>query len=57
MAQFGGRGVTNALESEIVRLLARAVLQAEFDRRSGVRFRITLREQRLRIEVDTVEVE
>jgi ATP-dependent Clp protease ATP-binding subunit ClpA len=57
MAQFGGRGVTNALESEIVRLLARAVLQAEFDRRSGVRFRITLRELRLHIEVDTVEVE
>jgi ATP-dependent Clp protease ATP-binding subunit ClpA len=57
MARFGGRGVTNALESEIIRLLARAVLQAEYDRRSGVRFRITLSEQRLRVEAGSAEIE
>lgn len=57
MAQFGGRGVTNALESEIIRVLARAVLQVEYGRQSRVQFRIAIREHRLRVELDRVEVE
>lgn len=52
MSQFGGRGVTTALHSEIISVLARSLLQVQYSGRLGVQFRITLREQSLRVEVD-----
>ena len=40
MAEFGGRGITNAIENEIIMALARSVLQAEYEHRTGVHFHV-----------------
>lgn len=42
MAEFGGRGIVDALNQRIMTGLARSVLQAEYDGRSGIEFHITL---------------
>lgn len=41
MAMFGGRGITNSIEAEIMRPLAKAVLRAENRGLSGVRFTVS----------------
>jgi DNA polymerase III delta prime subunit len=42
MNLFGGRGVTNAIEDEVMKLLAFRVLRAEHDRHQHVKFRLTV---------------
>jgi len=42
MSMFGGRGITNAIETETMKQLARAVLRAEHDKRKGVTFHLGL---------------
>jgi len=51
MAQFGGRGITNAIEDEIIMALARAVLRAEHEQRRNAAFQVTLQDGRLKVVV------
>jgi ATP-dependent Clp protease ATP-binding subunit ClpA len=51
MAQFGGRGITNAIEAEIIMALARSVLRAEYEQRRNATFQVTLQEGRLKVNV------
>jgi ATP-dependent Clp protease ATP-binding subunit ClpA len=52
IAMFGGRGITHAIHSEVITLLASGVLRAEHQQRLGVTFRVRadLAEQRVTIE-------
>lgn len=42
MAEFGGRGITNALQREIMLPLARAMLRMEYSGRHGVALHVRL---------------
>ncbi|MCS7305549.1 MAG: AAA family ATPase [Thermoguttaceae bacterium] len=50
MAQYGGRGITNALDKELVPLLARAVLQAEYHGWKNHHFTIQIDQDRLQLQ-------
>lgn len=52
MTQFGGRGITNALEVEIVRVLAREVLRAEYAGKAGVDFRVRVSGAKNEIQIE-----
>jgi ATP-dependent Clp protease ATP-binding subunit ClpB len=54
MALFGGRGITNALENEIMRALGRAVLQAEYDSILRVQLRIELQDDKLQVKFESL---
>lgn len=49
MAQFGGRGITNAVEVEIMLLLAREVLDAEYLKKNGCSFQTYLQDGQLAV--------
>lgn len=51
MAQFGGRGITNAIEDEVVMVLAPAMLRAEHDEKHDVNFHVKVDGQQLRVEL------
>lgn len=53
MAQFGGRGITNAVESEIITALALAVLRAEHEGRRGAQFQVRMQDGRIRASVSS----
>lgn len=42
MTLFGGRGVTNAIEDEVMKPLARAILRAEYQNRQRLCFRVRI---------------
>jgi ATP-dependent Clp protease ATP-binding subunit ClpA len=54
MSQFGGRGITNSLDNEIMRALGRAVLQAEYDATLRVQFRIELQGNGLKVTLESL---
>jgi ATP-dependent Clp protease ATP-binding subunit ClpA len=51
MEENGGRGITNALESEVLAPVATEVLAAEMEGRSGLRFHMQLADGRMEVEV------
>lgn len=49
MSEFGGRGITNAIEREIIMALALAVLQAEAEKRAGAHFLVLIQDGKLKV--------
>ncbi|MCL6533664.1 MAG: AAA family ATPase [Armatimonadetes bacterium] len=50
MTLFGGRGITNAIEDEVMKPLARAILRAEYQNRQRLRFRLCIEGGGIKVE-------
>jgi len=50
MEEFGGRGITNTIEEEVIRQLSRAVLIAERQQMTNVNFHVTIDGGEMRVE-------
>lgn len=49
MTMYGGRGITNAIESEIMIPLAKAILRAEHNNEQNLKFLVTVSEQGIKV--------
>lgn len=52
MTMFGGRGITNAIENEVMMPLAKALLRAEYYNEQTVRFCLTTDQQRVLVNTE-----
>jgi ATP-dependent Clp protease ATP-binding subunit ClpA len=50
VASFGGRAITNAIEDEVIRLLSRATLKAEYNQGRNLTFQVQVEDGALVIE-------
>lgn len=52
MAQFGGRGITNIIEEQLIRELSLAILRADHQQRQGTTFKALARDGAIKVERD-----